>query len=472
MTRESAQLAIQKLLAITSSRPAVDHAVKALLWRISSHPHQRSDDFVYMELSIGYLTKLSSVSFGSSNTAWHTTHNHIRWKSIHKSAVESYGFKVRSLKRGQKWGQHLLIDPVTYDAIREFAEWMVASDIWYPPGTINAYSSEWRTLDVMEVGNHLMARCAWHDDTNPSMIINVNKDDHNTGYGVCMACKTESGRNMSVFIRRLNGNSWEGRPSMTCSQSNTNIVRSSKRKALDGIHNPSGSGSPGRVVLARLNSRGLIGSYGKNDVLSALKWADRSGDAAEKRAWTAAADFEMSPSGMPTEFLPDRLISVSEMVACEWSSMTCSNGEFYIPKRFRPTRQRWVLIDLDDFIQLRICMNKKNIHASIDNIVHRESSLSGRFAIVRTSHTGVQIWLQLNEPRNPSEYFDNYKTKSMLADIGREISANLRSYGCTGGHVDHSAFAPGRFGRRPGWRLLSDGSPFRSSLISYSDESK
>ncbi len=160
------------------------------------------------------------------------------------------------------------------------------------------------------------------------------------------------------------------------------------------------------------------------------------------------------------------------MVASEWSSIPSGDGEIYIPKRFKPTRQKWILIDLDDFTRLSLCIHKKSIHQFIDRMVSDEPSMSGRFAIVRTSYSGVQIWLELNRHYDPAEYFNGYKNRSFLAGLGKAISSNLRSYGCEGGHVDHSAFAPGRFGRRPGWRLLSDGMPFRSSLVGYSNERK
>ena len=80
--------------------------------------------------------------------------------------------------------------------------------------------------------------------------------------------------------------------------------------------------------------------------------------------------------------------------------------------------------------------------------------------------------MELNKSYNPSEYFDGYSNRAFLASLGRQISNHLRSCGCEGGHVDYSAFAAGRFGRRPGWRLLSDGYPFRSTLVGYSDERK
>lgn len=470
MSREAVQLSIQKLLAVTASRPAVDHAVKSLLWRISTHQHQRDSANVYIELSIGYLQKVSMVSFGSANTAWHLVKSHVGWNSIHKNSVNDYGFNVRKISKNQKWGQHLIFDPSVYDAVVEFSNWMVTSDIWYPPGIAVSDGTEWKPIQVLSSGTRNMARCQWHDDSNPSMIVNINDDDKDTGYGVCMACKTDSGRNFSVFMRRVMGDSWEGRPSASSRLSLRKPVTSKSHKALDGIHNPLGSGSPGRVVLARLGSNGLIGSYGRNDVISTLKWANRAGDAAEKRAWTASAKMEVSTSDIPTEFLPDRLISVSEMVASEWSSIPSGDGEIYIPKRFKPTRQKWILIDLDDFTRLSLCIHKKSIHQFIDRMVSDEPSMSGRFAIVRTSYSGVQIWLELNRHYDPAEYFNGYKNRSFLAGLGKAISSNLRSYGCEGGHVDHSAFAPGRFGRRPGWRLLSDGMPFRSSLVGYSND--
>ncbi len=289
MSREAVQLSIQKLLAVTASRPAVDHAVKSLLWRISTHQHQRDSANVYIELSIGYLQKVSMVSFGSANTAWHLVKSHVGWNSIHKNSVNDYGFNVRKISKNQKWGQHLIFDPSVYDAVVEFSNWMVTSDIWYPPGIAVSDGTEWKPIQVLSSGTRNMARCQWHDDSNPSMIVNINDDDKDTGYGVCMACKTDSGRNFSVFMRRVMGDSWEGRPSASSRLSLRKPVTSKSHKALDGIHNPLGSGSPGRVVLARLGSNGLIGSYGRNDVISTLKWANRAGDAAEKRAWTASA---------------------------------------------------------------------------------------------------------------------------------------------------------------------------------------
>ena len=469
ISRGAVQCAIQRLIAVTSSRPAVGHATKALLWRISTHPIQRNDDHVYSELSIGYLQKLANVSFGSANTAWHLARTHLNWESIHKSLVDGHGFSVRRLNRGQKWGQHLLINPETYDAVCEYAQWMVMAGLWYPPGIPFSDGNEWRPISVLSNGPRLMARCPWHDDSTPSMIVNINSDDPSTGYGVCMACKTDSGRNLSVFMRQVCGESWEGRPAASARGYSTPSVRPSRTKPLDGIHNPIGAGSPGRVVLARLGSNGLIGSYGKNDVLSTLKWANRCGDAAEKRAWNASAKMSGSSTGAPTQFLPDRLMSVSEMVASEWSMVPSGDGEIYIPKRFRPTRQKWILIDLDDFTRLSLCLHKRSIHQFLDRVATDEPSLSGRFAIVRTSDSGVQVWMELSDAYNPSEYFAEYTNRGFLASLGRQISSHLRSCGCEGGHVDHSAFAPGRFGRRPGWRLLSDGYPFRSSLVGYSD---
>jgi len=459
------------IIAETSSRPAVSIACRALLWRLATHPHQLHDGQVYVELSIGYLQRLAEVSYGSANSAWHITSSRLPWHPIHRNKIERLGFMPRQIRKGGKWGQHLLFEEGVHQQLQEFAEWMIVNGLWYPPSP-DISEVDWTPLRVVRGRNRLVAHCPWHEDNTPSMLININQDDPRTGYGVCMACHVGAKR-LSAFIRLSHdGVSWEARLSRAAKSAAENLQPVNSYSPIDGIHNQGALGkvgSPGRVVLGRLSPAGLVGDYAKGGLLETLKWADRCGEAAERRAYSASAYYATGwHDNTPTTFLPDRLVSVSEMRASSWRSFQRGQREVFVPSRFKATRQRWVLMDLDNLDRTPIMYGKRKFISWVAAVAERDNKLSGKFASVRTSPNGIQIWYELANPKDPEPFFRSWRTRKWLNDLGKGSLDYLGEMGCTGGIVDQSAFAGGRFGRRPGWRLLDWGEPYRVSLIGSS----
>lgn len=462
-------LRLVHMLQSTQTRPAIETGCRALIWRLSTHPKQERDGQHYMEISIGYLQRVSGVSFGSSRTAWHLVAEALQWTVIHKRDVEPMGFSIRKIRRGQRWGQHVLLTDEQVRAIGSIARWLIDEGLWTPFPL--SMENEWRLIRVSSRGSRLQAHCPWHEDRVASMSMNLNDDDPSTGWAVCHACVDGNGNRLTAFARKTNGR-WEARLSRRTqgAEAATNTPAISVTCALDGIHNPLVGHGAGRVILGRLDGHGLSGSFAKRDLLETLRWADRCGPTAEREAWTAAAMYgtSMDPDS-PTQYLPDRLVSIGRMRASEWRAIKSGDREVFVPSRFRPVSQRWILFDMDGMDPMRDLRTRKaRLRKIVTQAMQATKWLGNEHAVVQTSNTGIHVWMSLQQPQEAHTLF-SASSRSRMRRLGKHLIGSFHDEGITGGRVDETAFAAGRYGRRPGWRLLEDGEPYRVRLIDCSE---
>ena len=227
----------------------------------------------------------------------------------------------------------------------------------------------------------------------------------------------------------------------------------------------------GAVLLGRLSDNGLSGSFAAGDVLATLRTADRRALSVRCWGYAMAAEHQHEPGNDPRRVLPDRLVSVSDMVVSDWRTFTRADGSvFRQPARFRPASQRWALFDIDKLADARAGSSAAFLDVVAD-IAARDRWLSGRWAVVRTSAAGVQVWLELADVCDPVRLARSVVGRSWLRGVGAEIRDGLRDVGAGSGVVDESAWSSHRFGRRPGWRLLSDGTAYLSRLVAICDGS-
>jgi len=202
----------------------------------------------------------------------------------------------------------------------------------------------------------------------------------------------------------------------------------------------------------------------RSDPISALLWSD-----ARSRGSVATENANYIHSFVDPNDFKD-VSAINSVSLCSVSKMRPSKYEKKpwgtCPTGWQAAYQEWVLIDIDDIHGL------DNIEHFLKTIVRRvalsDDEFSGEYAIVRTGPVGVQIWFQLAHVRyNPSKWFKDTSVRNWYKSAGSTILDSLRYMGAEGGHVDMSSCAAGRYGRRPGWRVMPDGSVYRSKLIDH-----
>lgn len=220
--------------------------------------------------------------------------------------------------------------------------------------------------------------------------------------------------------------------------------------------------------------------------LKALLWSERrsSGPMAAERAGEVAffARASLEAGDLPAddgadecndgerangELLPTQLLSVSAMKPTGWRDVAAAGGRVVsVPAGWEASAQAWVLFDLDDVDGLGDEDVVQAAGAKIVGALRREQQLSGRAAVLQTGPRGVHAWAELREVRdNPRRWWAQDATRAWYARLGGRVLAAAHRAGAREGKVDMASCAAGRFARRPGWRLLSDGSLFRARIV-------
>lgn len=218
--------------------------------------------------------------------------------------------------------------------------------------------------------------------------------------------------------------------------------------------------------------------------LKALLWSERrsSGPMAAERAGEVAffaraaleandgvADDAQNGDGdkASDELLPTQLLSVSAMKPTGWRDVAAAGGRVVsVPGGWEASAQAWVLFDLDDVGGLADEDVVQAAGAKIVGAIRREQQLSGRAAVLQTGPRGVHAWAELREVRdNPRRWWAQEGTRAWYARLGGRVLAAAHRAGASQGKVDMASCAAGRFARRPGWRLLADGSLFRARIV-------
>lgn len=230
-------------------------------------------------------------------------------------------------------------------------------------------------------------------------------------------------------------------------------------------------GSDSGTVLAERGAGGLQGRRYGRDLLSSLVWADREDARGAKTAEEAASLVVTGRLDDARRLVPWRLISIGEMRATAVDLRPVPRGPadraIAVPVRFESAEQRWILIDLDDLDPLPLTAERgAKLAQTIAGEIARTPGLSGRCAVTATSYAGMQIWAELSAPAADARAWSSDPgVRAWYLALGARLLALVRSAGRAGGVVDASALAPGRFGRRPGWRLLDGRYPYRVPLL-------
>lgn len=461
---------VRSILSEVVGRPALHRAVSALVERLGWHPgEQVGADRVYVELSISYLSTRAEVSIGTAHTAWHLVRGALGWDSLPLSEILALGITPRTRRPGQRWGQHLLVAESVRSACRRVVEARTS---------IRPEQIEWRPIE--RVGRRA-ARCPWHDDRRPSAIWNEDPGGQ-TACVVCMCCRDESDRPLVALAERTPDGSWRARLSARTLRGRSGGVetlqvisraRREDREARRSEHEWSAepptrtlddlpvTSRRGEVVLGRLSLHGMARRAShRDDLLEVLRSADsRSGD----RDWGSA--IVAADSDSPSAEHPDRLVSVQKMRPIQWRS----NGRFSRPSRWRPIEQRWVLLDLDGMAEPLTCRDDvRRFVARVAEISSTDSWLDGAHAVVRTSSSGVQIWMRLVDSVDPDRFSASRLVRYWLAGLGETLADEIDRLGLGRPKVDPSAFDCHRYGRRPGWRV-KNGEPERATLLVAKD---
>lgn len=169
------------------------------------------------------------------------------------------------------------------------------------------------------------------------------------------------------------------------------------------------------------------------------------------------------------EWLPTPLVSVSAMKPSGWRDVTSANGRLIsVPASWEASVQAWVLFDIDD---IELLDGEDVVTESANKMalaVRRNRELSGRCLVMQTGPTGLHVWAELREVReDPRAWFKKEEVRSWYAELGTRLLQASHRAGSASGKIDMSSCSAGRFARRPGWRLLDDGTLFRSRVVMY-----
>lgn len=169
------------------------------------------------------------------------------------------------------------------------------------------------------------------------------------------------------------------------------------------------------------------------------------------------------------EWLPTPVVSVSAMRPCGWREVMAGNGQLVsVPSGWEASAQAWVLFDIDDVLLLNDERVVEEVARKITLAIRRNIELSGRCLVMQTGPKGLHIWAELREVREDARaWFKKEETRRWYLDIGTKLLKAAHRGGASEGKIDLSSCCAGRFARRPGWRLLEDGTAFRSRVITY-----
>ncbi|KAA8494503.1 hypothetical protein FVE85_2744 [Porphyridium purpureum] len=267
-----------------------------------------------------------------------------------------------------------------------------------------------------------------------------------------------------------------------------------RTRSVDGeckLHRTIGSALKGSLIDILLSSERRSSSERQELHAQEVQWLavreEKKDNATNVRA--AAEPYEHAQSDLK---LPTRILSVSVMKPSAWralvrkprlpstasTSTTGSNSKSpdgasprvpRAPASWKPVAQEWVLFDLDDIRGFEDPTQKERIARVASGmlaVIRRDVELSGRCVVIQTGPCGFQLWAELREPRrSPRDWFAQDSVRSWYRATALRLLQAARAAGASEGHVDMSACAAGRFGRRPSWRILASGHVYRSRVV-------
>jgi len=412
----------------------------------------------YVESCPSYVATVDGCTRWAASLAWRLAQRVVGWLEATTDQARALGAPLRRVRWGTRYGRHLVLHGWQLAALRAAAG--------VPAGAAGE-----QLVDAGEALARLRGgartatvRCPLHDDRTPSLVLWAN------GGAQCMACQQGDSAPRWAWLPagehvRLLPASRTSTAS-SCHQHNKSPqgaarVPSAQPGGPVGGHVARGqvrSGHTSALLRAYVATSGRVatwrtpGSRVAGGVLQALQHAEQvsSTPAAQHRAHEAAT----FGAGLPARaVLPDRLLSVSTMGRAQ-------GGGWATP--MVPRCQQWVLVDMDD---VQLPAQAHALGPALAAAVQSDGEASGRCAVVRTGPTGLQVWVELAHARHSAATWHQLpEVRAWHAALGARLLSVAQAHGAQGGHADASACAAGRFGRRPGWRLV-DGTPYRAHLL-------
>lgn len=462
---EQAQRAAAQLQALAARSDALGRGVAALLhcWQAG---HRFSAQLVaggalYFESCPAYLATVEGMTRWAARVGWAAAAQVLGWQEVPPAQARAAGAQLRQLPRGaRRGGRHLLLDPWQVEALQLAAGPVGPLAGQQPAALLLPLPSSVQRLQGSTGLRTVAICCPAHHDTDPSLVLWAN------GGAQCMSCGWRAAWRAQADRLLLY-------PSTGCSRPRHNAHHHGIAITKDPTqHEAQPAGTLGGYVATRSTAAQHAGStlaaWQQEDgswatarsaghrlagcPLQALAVAEAraAGPAATAHAQEAAA----YGAGLPSRaLLPDRLISVScvRRAGAGWRAP------------WQPVLQRWMLVDLDDVQDLDSC--GPQLGAELAQVAQADPEVGAGVAVVRTGPTGLQVWLQLAQPRHsPAAWCAQPVVREWHAQIGARLLAVAQRLGASGGHSDPSACAAGRWARRPGWRIV-DGEAVRATLV-------
>jgi len=458
------------LLSHASRNNAAGIGFRYLLWIISNVKQPTpigGGKLLSFEVCQSYLATVDGVSKWSARKGWTVAMTILRPLQLTRRAAASIGIKAHAAVKGRRHGGFILLFP------KQLAEIRAAVETLRFRGLVPDLITTKRPPQLIRLRRMptplctVAARCPEHNDRRPSLVLWMNRDSI-TGGAQCMVCQ-RNGKPATWAVRY-------GQNDATLFP-----ARHGARIFRDLIHNNKDPNS-GHGILAFDTSpagkhygaflEGFFSSHGDRQLsrrvsgpvtslLANLRWHERrsKGVVASNRA-QYLSNIVCRNDIFPQLYIPQSLCSVSEMRPSVWRSR--------IPIHWKPCRQSWILFDLDGVSNI-----PDNAGHTLVDAIKNDENLSGDIAVVQTGPVGLQIWAKLRIPQaNPQAWHRRHDVVDWYKATGASMITSLHNQGASGGTVDMASCAAGRFGRRPGWRLLRDGNVFRSRILCIVETNK
>lgn len=473
-----------RLIELAMRTDATGIGVSAFLRTVASikrHDIQQFGEMFHLELCQAYLSTIDGVTLWAARNGWAACHSAIEWAEMSHDAAKTSGLKIRRVRWGSRPGRHILLTHDQLGAIsKAFLKLQDNAAVRHhkvervPDGTIALHRLP-APAGSLTGGRTVAVRCPHHADRTPSLVMWRNADGESGG-AQCMVCRRDDRpATWSVRYSHHTATIYQPKtqlqPKLLNGRSNKNPMATIK-PSLGPVGGCVAGSHGGKHLSATLRGYDTVDGFRTArkvsgpaaDPMRLLRWHEgrSSGPAAVERA--EYLSFLVDDSFRPIQWIPTGLCSVSTMRPTAWSGRR--------PIHWQAARQGWVLFDLDNITGLDGL--EENAAKAAATIANQNNECSGRVAVVQTGPVGLQVWVELKHQRHSPEKW--HRLPAVVAwyqRLGERMLAAVRNMGAIGGHVDMASCAAGRFGRRPGWRVLAGACRlFRSRLLLAIDKVK
>lgn len=444
----AAHAAADCLRSLADQDDAVARGVSGLLfcWRAvhRSRLQLLQDGSAYLETCPAYLATVEGVSVWSARVGWSAARAVLGWMEEARSTVRALGATLRRLARGRRAGRQVLLKPWQVLALDLASGGSPHQAACY---TVETPAHFWG-LSSRSRSRTLSISCPAHNDCRPSLVLWSN------GGGHCMACQwscawAQTGQTLELYGKH--SRSGQHFKALAHNQGSVCRLAVDCRSAapvggMVATHIQSDQHAGAKLEEYR-SAQGELqtalsrGSSLSGCVVDILRRADGKSQGPATTARAECAGRLFSHGRADREVMPDLLLSVSCMSRAHWS------------EGWRSRVQRWMLLDLDG-IQGLDGLDSDQLGQALLSTALADTEAGSRAAVVRTSPTGLQVWLQLQQPRHsPAAWMAKPEVQAWHSRLGCLLLQCAQDLGASGGRNDPSACAAGRWGRRPGWRM-------------------